>query len=135
MGTPRTYKQTPGGDLDVSSGSLEVTSTLKEYVQVHAGECLALFAGEWFLDTREGIPYFKIVSTRPDMNLLRSLYRRALLAVPGVADVPRIALAFDGKTRTLTVTADVALTDGTVITAVPYLVPWIVTNTGAGAAA
>ena len=95
-----------------------------------------MFAGEWFLDTREGIPYFRIVSERPDMSLLRSLFRRALLAVPGVADVGRISTAFEGRTRLLSVVADnVTLTDGEVIPEVPFLVPWIVTNTGAGAQA
>lgn len=92
-----------------------------------------MFAGEWYLDTREGIPYFRIVSTRPDISLLRSLFRRAVLAVPGVADVTRIALVFDGRARELTVTIDATLTDGTVVTDVPFLVPWIVTNSGAGA--
>ncbi len=136
MGTPRTFQRDPStGFLSLAGGSLTRTSTLKDYVQIHIAECLGLFAGEWFLDTREGIPYFRIVSERPDMRLLRSLFRRAVLAVPGVADVTRIALSFDGPTRVLSVTVDATLTDGEVITARPYLVPWIVTNTGAGAEA
>lgn len=107
--------------------------TLQDYVVAHIAECLSMFAGEWYLDTREGIPYFTIVSTRPDLSLLRGLFRRAVLAVPGVGDVTGIALSFDGKHRALTVVISATLTDGTVLTNVPYLVPWIVTNSGAGA--
>lgn len=133
MGTPRTFAQTPTGDLDITGGGLALTTTLKEYVRLHIGECLSMFAGEWFLDTREGIPYFDVVSHRPDLRLLRSLFRRGVLAVPGVADVTRIDVAFDSERRVLNVTVDAKLTTGDVITNVPYLVPWIVTNTGAGA--
>jgi hypothetical protein len=133
MATPVTFARDPSGDLSLDGAGLSLTTTLRDYVIAHIAECLSMFAGEWYLDTREGIPYFKIISTRPDMALLRSLYTRAIDAVPGVASVLKIDLTFDGKTRTLSVVASAQLTDGDVITNVPYLVPWIVTNTGAGA--
>jgi hypothetical protein len=133
VATPQTFARDASGDLSLEGAGLSLTTTLRDYVIAHIAECLSMFAGEWYLDTREGIPYFKVVSTRPDMALLRSLFRRAVLAVPGVADVTAIALVFDGKTRTLSVTISATLTDGDVLTNVPYLVPWIVTNTGAGA--
>ncbi len=136
MPTPQTFARDPStGFLSLAGGGLSLTTTLKDYVIAHIAECLSMFAGEWYLDTREGIPYFKIVSTRPDMPLLRSLFQRGVAAVPGVGDVTRIDLAFDGQTRTLTVVVSCVLTDGEVLTNVPYLVPWIVTNNGAGAAA
>lgn len=134
MAIPQTFARDASGDLSLAGGSLSLTTTLKDYVVAHIAECLSMFAGEWYLDTREGVPYFQIVSNRPDLSLLRSLFRRAVLAVPGVADVKAISLVFDGKTRALSVTVSVTLTDGEVLTNVPYLVPWIVTNNGAGAA-
>lgn len=135
MATPRTFARDGAGDLSLAGGGLSLTTTLRAYVVAHIAECLSMFAGEWFLDTREGIPYFQIVSTRPDLALLRSLFRRAVLAVPGVADVTSIDLVFDGPTRNLTVTISATLTDGDVITAVPFLVPWTVTAPNTGAAA
>lgn len=135
MATPQTFNRQANGDLSLDGGGLSLTATLAEYVRWHIQECLSLFAGEWYLDTREGIPYFKVVQGRPDLALLRSLYRRAVLAVPGVADVTRIDLQFDGATRELAVLIDCTLTDGEVITAAPYLVPWVITNAGAGAEA
>jgi hypothetical protein len=129
VATPQTLARDPStGYLSLAGGTLSLTTTLRDYCLVAIGEKLRMFAGEWYLDTREGIPYFKIVSTRPDIPLLRSLFRRAVLAVPGVADVTSIGLNFDGKTRTLSVAVSCTLTDGDVITDVPYLVPWIVTD-------
>jgi hypothetical protein len=136
MATPKTVARDPAtGFVSLVGGGLSTTTTLKDYVICAIASRLSMFAGEWYLDTREGVPYFKIVSTRPDMALLRSLYRRAVLAVPGVSDVTNVQLSFDGRTRGLSVVISCTLTDGDVITNVPYLVPWIVTNSGAGAQA
>lgn len=135
MATPQTLARDPSGDLSLVGANLSLTTTLQDYVIAAIAERLSMFAGEWYLDTREGVPYFKIVSTRPDMSLLRSLFRRAILGVPGVQDVTRIDLTFDGRTRGLSVLANCTLTDGTVITDVPYLVPWVITNSdGTGSA-
>ena len=128
MPTPQTFARDSGGKLAITNGSLQLTTTLKEYVLAAIQERVSMFAGEWFLDTREGIPYFKIVSERPDLRLLKSLYRRAVLAVPGVADVTLLEVSFDGPRRNLTVLIDCTLDDGEVITSQPYIVPWIATG-------
>lgn len=132
MTTPQTIARDPAtGDLAIVNGSIQLTSTLAEYVVAAIQERLSMFAGEWYLDTREGVPYFRIVSERPDVRLLRSLFRRAVLAVPGVDDVTLLEVEFQSRTRDLLVTIDVTLTDGEVLTDVPFIVPW--TPTGATA--
>jgi hypothetical protein len=131
MATPQTFVRDSAGKLAIVNGSLQLTTTLQDYVLAAIQERVAMFAGEWFLDKREGIPYFKIVSERPDLGLLRSLYRRAVAAVPGVADVTRCEVTFDSPRRELTVLVDCTLTDGEVITAQPYIVPWISTGSTA----
>lgn len=128
MPTPQTFVRDAAGKLAIVNGSLQLTTTLKDYVLAAIQERVSLFAGEWFLDAREGIPYFRIVSERPDLGLLRSLYRRAVAAVPGVGDVTRCEVTFDSARRHLTVLVDVTLTDGEVVTNQPYIVPWISTG-------
>lgn len=129
-----TIKCTASGDLDISSANLvplDSSVDLAAYVAQHVPECLSLFAGENYLDTREGFPYFRVAQTRPDMALLRSLYLRAIKAVPGVADVGSVVLAYDGRTRTLSVSAGpLTLTSGAVLPNVAFLVPWIATQSG-----
>lgn len=124
----------PSGDWDLSSANLvplDSDASLSAYVAQHIPECLSLFAGENYLDTREGFPYFRVVQGRPDLALLRSLYLRAIKAVPGVADVGNVVLAFDSRARMLSVAAGpVTLTDGTVLPNVAFLVPWIATQSG-----
>lgn len=128
MPTPQTFVRDSAGKLAIVNGSLQLTTTLKDYVVAAIKERVSMFAGEWYLDTREGIPYFRVVSERPDLRLLKSLYRRAVLAVPGVADITLCELSFDGPRRELTVLIDCTLTDGEVITNQPYIVPWIATG-------
>lgn len=61
---------------------------------------LAFFLGEWFLDRRQGMPYVqKILVYDPDVVLIRSLFRKALLTVPGTKDVRELRLSIDRSTR------------------------------------
>lgn len=61
---------------------------------------LKFFLGEWFLDRNQGMPYVeKILTHNPDRVLIRSLFRRALLSVPGTKDVRELELEVDTSTR------------------------------------
>jgi hypothetical protein len=59
--------------------------------------------GEWFLDRRLGLPWFRILGQRYDPSLVRSLFRRTALLTPGVARVLQIQISFDRRTRVLSV--------------------------------
>lgn len=132
---PVTFRCGPDGDLDLSNGGsnvvLDSDVELASYVLQHAREQLWLFAGENYLDTREGFPYFQVVQNRPDIQFLRSLYVRGFKAVPGVADVKRIGVGpIAPGSRLCPVDADLALTDGTILPNVAYLVPWVPSQSG-----
>lgn len=64
--------------------------------------CLRTFFGEWFLDKRVGLPYFRFILVHnPDERLIEAIFRRAILSRPGVASLESLTLTFDRPSRTL----------------------------------
>ena len=123
---PFTLVTNEDGDIDVSQG-LRFTTTLAEYVANRLFDSLSFFLNEWFLNLNEGIPYFeKIIGQKPDLGLIDTLYRRAILATPGVGSISNLKLGFDRATRTLAVRFEAKLTDGTAITEANTGRPFIV---------
>lgn len=122
---PRTLKVNADGDLDLSSGKLVLTTDLPSFVAQKIDELFQFFLGEWFIDIRQGFPYFKHVikqSPSADLPLLETLYLRAIRAVPGVQAVESFALTFNRTTRALQITFRLKLTDGSVIgTVEPFI--------------
>lgn len=103
------------GDVDLSKG-LRFTADEKTYVAQRLSENLSFFLGEWFLDLREGIPYWDhIIGAKPDLGLIESLYRSAILGTPGVGAITALQIAFDRASRALSVRFTAALKDGTLI--------------------
>ena len=103
MPTPVDFLQTASGDLDFSKG-LRHTPDLKTYVLQKLSENFNFWQGEWFLDLRKGIPYFKfVIGHKFDRFLLQTLFRRTAVRTHGMGSVDALALAFDGPSRTLSV--------------------------------
>ncbi|MFO7180967.1 MAG: hypothetical protein DIU78_019860 [Pseudomonadota bacterium] len=60
------------------------------------------FLGEWFLDLRLGIPYYRdVFVARPNLAVIRSLFRRVILGTPGVVALPKFTLRFERGERKL----------------------------------
>jgi hypothetical protein len=80
---------------------------------------LRMFKGEWFLDTRLGIPYFQNVLVRsPNLPAISAMFRRVILTTPGVVEIVSFRLTFDEVSRALILTfyartseGDVGVTD------------------------
>ena len=120
------YRVIPTGDLALSGdapphavgiaaipqgGSLVVIEGLEQIRQRIASR-LKLFVGEWFLDLREGVPYYRDVLVKnPNLPLVRSLFRRVILDTPGVLSVAKIDIVVDFTTRTAQVVFQ-AICDG-----------------------
>jgi hypothetical protein len=101
--TPRTIRLTDQDDLDISAGTLIVTSGV-EAVRSAVRIRLQAFLGEWFADTTIGTPWFQsILIKNPDPSVLNSVFRDRLFGTPGVTSLNSLDLSYDRVNRTLTV--------------------------------
>lgn len=109
-----TLKYTSGGLLDVAamctaaafdSGVTAVVTGVRQR--------MALIRGEWFLDQDAGVPWFErdgvdaavaIFGAPFDEAVIRGALLAAVLDTPGVVEVTRLSIAYDGETRHVTVT-------------------------------
>jgi hypothetical protein len=113
---PRSLKISIDGDLDISSKSLALTTTLIEYVGQRLTQRLRFFLGEWFLDVRLGIPYFRYAFVKkPDTALLASIFARIIRGTAGVSALRSISVKVDSKTRIGTVEFEAVLSSGEVL--------------------
>lgn len=92
-------------DLDYRDGGLFFVSGVARVAQ-QVKQALLILLGEYFLDTRIGIPYREAVWVKnPQPTLLRTIFTETLLAVEGVTRVVDLRLAVDDATRRLFITA------------------------------
>lgn len=69
---------------------------------------LQFVAGEWFLDTTAGLPYFdSILVKSPNLAAIRTIFMDEILASAGVKSVLKLDLDFNKKERSLTVSFSV----------------------------
>lgn len=93
--------------LDISTWDLELPPRLitgADMIAQRIGIRFKFWLGEWFLDTREGVPYIEqVLVANPDLSLIRALFRRVITSTPGVKRVESLDLSFDRAARTLVV--------------------------------
>jgi len=104
------------GDLDITQHKLQLTSDNVTYVVQRIKQRLSLCLGEWFLDLRKGVPFFKhILKKNPDLGLIRSIYARIIRGTAGVLQLLSVNTELDSETRTLHVTFSCKLTTGEIV--------------------
>jgi hypothetical protein len=102
-------------DLDLTGEQLSIVDGDDAIIQ-HLLIRLRFFTGEWFLDTRVGLPYYdSILVKNPDLVFIRSLFRKAIIKTPGIAGIDSLTTAYDGTTRKLTVSFSAVKDDGEVL--------------------
>jgi len=102
-------------DLGLSDGP-RLTSELAETTAQQLRIALRLFLGEWFLDTRLGVSYYRDVLVKnPNIRIVQVLIRRRILRNANVESVPRMSLDYDPAARTLRVDFEAILVDGTAL--------------------
>lgn len=95
-----------------ASGNLELAVEGEGILQ-HMRCRFQFFLGEWFLDRREGIPFFREIFTKnPSLIVVRSIYNQIIAGTPGVAAVTRLDLELDARTRTLEIDFGAVLDSG-----------------------
>ena len=100
----RDFTLDAGGDLDLSTGSLTLTTKAVAIAQALL-IALRTVLGEWFLDTLNvGVPVYQDVLVKnPNLDVVRSTYRTAALKVLGVTDLVSIDLDYSSSDRSLDV--------------------------------
>lgn len=105
----------PRGDLVLENGTTKPIDGA-EYARQRVEADLSLFLGEWFLDTREGVPYHRdVLIKKPNAVVIRSIFRAVILKVPGIVDVPRLDISIDTTARHLTVNWGAQYKDGSIV--------------------
>jgi hypothetical protein len=104
-------------DVKVPFNILRGAPAIAQRLQVR----LRFFKREWFLDQRQGMPYFEaILIKNPDVTLVQSLFRRAILSTPGVLSIVKLRTSLNAAERVFTITPlEILLTGGVIFRAQP----------------
>lgn len=90
-------------DLELTNNSftlLEGFDAVRQHIEIR----LRTFLGEWYLDTRIGMPYFEeFLIKNPNQLVMQARLREAIEETPGVASVNSIDFELDSTARTLSV--------------------------------
>lgn len=83
------------GDLKLTNGQLSLVDGTEAIAQ-HLRNRLRFFLGEWFLDQRQGLPFFREIFVKnPDRQVIRTIFRRTIRETPGIATMARFELTID----------------------------------------
>ena len=83
------------GDVVVDNGDLVLVDGLDRVIQ-QVKITLKFFKGEYGLDTNQGVPYYEdILEKNPDLIVVTSDIRDAILSVEEVTSVDNIQLEYD----------------------------------------
>ncbi len=95
------FLETEDRDLALFEGNLVLCRDARAVAQ-RVENRFRFFLGEWFLDLREGIPYFQVILVKgPDVKVIRQIFLKVVTETPGMADVLDFDMQFDSATRTL----------------------------------
>lgn len=72
--------------------------------------------GEWFLDTRQGVPYFsEILIKNPNLTRVRGIFRQLILTTPGIESIESFSLGLDSAVRKLVLRFSARKSDGEIL--------------------
>lgn len=110
------------GDLDLTSHQISLASGI-DAIEQQLRIRLRMFTEEWFLDARVGIPYYRnILVKNPNLDLVRSIFRQAILTTPRVSSVSTIDATVNPSTRTLTLSFGAVLDTGEELVFSPFII-------------
>lgn len=105
------------GDLHVEGTALALVRGPDAVAQAVVVE-LRWWLGEWFLDTRRGVPYVqRILRKGVSPRTVRAIIRRHIERSPGVDRVTFLRLTVDPRTREASIDFELRTTDGQTVSA------------------
>jgi len=111
-----------------SAGRLQLETDEVIAASIKLKHRFQFFKGEWFLDTRIGVPYFEVVYVKnPDIELIRRVIRRIILSCPPIVDVKKVDVFYLPKLRTCAFEFQAVAADGQIVAGGPGL-PYIVSD-------
>jgi hypothetical protein len=97
-----TFAQTTDGDLALDKGQLVLVTDVATEAAIVLRNRFKFVKGEYFLDTRVGMPYFGTVFVKnPNILLVRRVFRDAIMSVQGIKRIIDLNVTLDSKTRKL----------------------------------
>ena len=100
------------GDLAIEANSF-VWQTGTEEIRQNIIQRLRVFLGEWFLDKREGIPFFEqVLKKAPNPVILNTIFMRQITLTPGVIEILEFNMDLNETTRQLTISTRIRVKDG-----------------------
>lgn len=107
---------TTTGDFDLSSGNLQIVADPAQALAIELRARFKLWLGEWYLDTRIGVPYRQVVLVKnPNIAIIRTLFKKVILDTPGVKTLDQFSLTYDPRTRTAAFSFSATTDTGAVI--------------------
>ena len=101
-------------DINVVNGSIKRVTDAEQVVQAVRTNLLT-YRGEWFLDTRIGVPYFEKVFVKPfNRPVVEAELQRTITQTPGVEELLTFELTFDRVTRKASVSFSAVTTFGNI---------------------
>jgi hypothetical protein len=95
-----TFAQETNNDLKLTNGQLTLVTDVAEAAAIELRNKFRFVKGEWFLDTRLGVPYFDLVFVKnPNVLLIRQLFRTVILSCQGIDRILQLDTSFNEKTR------------------------------------
>lgn len=121
------FRVIPRGDLEIA-GNLPSLLTGIQSRRQKLSQRFKFFLGEWFLDQRQGVPYFRHVFVKnPNLDVIRRLFRKVVLSVDGVTSVPRFELRYEPQERKLFFEFEAVFEDGEKLVVAPTDKTFVVT--------
>jgi hypothetical protein len=92
-------RKIPVGDLALKNHSPYFITGV-DYTRQKLSARFKFFKKEWFLDQLEGVPYYEQVFVHsPDLDVIKSLFKRIILGCPGIVAVSNYSMTLDRATR------------------------------------
>lgn len=119
------FRVIPEGDLDLVSNPVTgkrelLIVTGAPYVRQKLASRFRFFLGEWFLDRREGVPWYRDVFVKnPQLQVIQDIFRKTILSVVEVASIIRFTTNYDPVARRLSFDFAVTLRSGETLTVNP----------------